>query len=124
MVKVVRRGRITDNGLEPPQSFTAEVGKWYWLGASSDPKLVQITGELGTSILEYKSRGQEKPSRIERWIAQDLIAQAAATKRKEAEAMLRPEYTKVLGDEMCHAMHDNIIHILDTGTLPAVVDKE
>lgn len=84
--------RITSNGLRLTNSYKVEAGRRYFLGASSSPRLINVT-KIDEKFITYRFEteitGQEGEKKVETWIGQDLIAQGMATASKTLKQMKR-----------------------------------
>lgn len=90
MSKIVSRGVIGQDGITAPLQHEIRKDRWYYLGASSDPKLVKVTRvEDGRfwyiDYMDYVTLAG-KEIVIEDWIGQDLIARGTATKRRTIQS--------------------------------------
>lgn len=85
---------IGGNGLEETKHANIEMGKVYWLGASSSPALVLVTditeGYKGRGMVHYikvhtaETEDAPKIMRSESWIFEDLVVRAETTICKDA----------------------------------------
>lgn len=82
------RGSITSRGLVPPQRIRLQAGHAYWLGASSSPDLVIVTG-AGERHVEVCRSPWRRTQRMERWIAEDLLAHGTRTWLEQHDELVR-----------------------------------
>lgn len=98
---VTRRAVIGAKGLEKPGGDKLSVlpNRVYWLGASTSPKMIFVTGVSGDKVT-YKSYPFEQGSDhvIELWIARDLIAKGTTTHLKTYGKYMTPRLKKSLED--------------------------
>lgn len=72
------RGRITTAGVQPVRALKLQIGAHYYMGASSSPHFVIVTGIDGATVELLEPYSGERSTHA-RWIAEDLITQGCET---------------------------------------------
>jgi len=76
---------LTSSGLQRTQTVKVQAGQMVYFGASASPDFVEVAEVNDKWITVNKRSGAVK---VERWIAEDLIARGMSTMRRRAHDML------------------------------------